>query len=150
MSVDTSAIFREMTGYLHRHPTDGTAMTPLFDALLDHSRHRHCLHEGRCPLLRVGAVLVDERERALALWYGKRWGFTEDIPNDADISLIQTAIRVLKENYGVYDTWTPPGADGPVLIEVSETENRTRLRFGFRYLFHTHSGAVLPSMVETG
>ncbi|MEW1720617.1 NUDIX hydrolase [Streptomyces sp. NPDC093109] len=150
MSVDDSAIAREINRYLHLHPDETLTLMPLFDVMLSHSRLRHCSHEERCPQVRVGAVLVDEQERTLALWHGRQWGFIEDSPSQEDTSLGQTAIRVLKENYGVYDVWTPPGIEGPLLIEVAEAEQGSRLRFGFRYLFYAHSGAVLPSMEQTG
>ncbi|MEV0040068.1 NUDIX hydrolase [Streptomyces sp. NPDC050804] len=153
MSVGESSIAKEINGYLHHHPDETAALMPLFDALLDHSRLGRCSHQGRCPSVRAGAVLVDEQQRALALWHGKRWGFTEDSPNDSDMSLSDTAIRVLRENYEVCDVWTPPAADGPLLIEVlaaDDPEGEPRKRYGFRYLYYAHSGAVLPSTEKTG
>ncbi|MFE2842782.1 NUDIX domain-containing protein [Streptomyces scopuliridis] len=152
MSVGASAIVREMNGYLDRHPTEGTAMMPLFLALRDHTQLRGCSHRGRCPVVRAGAVLVDEHERVLAVRNGTRWSFVEDAPDASDTSLRRTSIRVLEENAGVYNAWTVPGAEDPLLIEVSDiqTEAGRRLRYGFRYLLRARSRALLPSMAELG
>jgi hypothetical protein len=49
--------------------------------------------------------------------------------------------------------WTQPGAEEPFLIDVTmpgQHRYGARLRVGIRYLFRAHSGAVFPSMIETG
>ncbi|MFJ4919838.1 NUDIX hydrolase [Streptomyces sp. NPDC088725] len=150
MPVPVSDVMKEINGHVFHNPGEAQGLKPLFDALLDHSRQQLCCHDGRCPLITVGALLVDEQARVLMLRNGAGWGFAEDPPQPEDDSLARTALRVLEEFAGIYDVWTVPGAEGPFVIDVSPAEDESRLRFGFRYLFRAHSGALIPSMETAG
>ncbi|MEV7088976.1 NUDIX hydrolase [Streptomyces sp. NPDC093085] len=152
MAVEASAIIKELNHYLLGHPDETSATMPLFDALLDHSRQGVCLHHGSCPVVRAGAILLDERGRALALRYGAAWGFAEGAPAPSDQSLSRTASRVLQEFAGVAEVWTAPGEEGPILVDTSPAapEDGRRTRFGFRYLFRTHSRVLVPAMAALG
>ncbi|GAA1191456.1 hypothetical protein GCM10009654_56070 [Streptomyces hebeiensis] len=146
MAVEESAIVKELNHYLLDHPDETAVMTPLFDAMLDHSRLGHCFHDGNCPVVKAGAILIDERGRALALRHEDAWGFAEDAPSAADESLSRTAVRVLEEFAGVHDVWMIPGTESPVLVDTSRAapEDGPRTRYGFRYLIRTHSSVLLP------
>jgi hypothetical protein len=152
VSVEESDIVKELNRYLYGHPEETAALMPLYEAVHEHSQFRGCFHEGRCPVVKAGAVLVDEQERTLVLRDRDRWALAEDIPRPGDDTLSRTAQRVLAEFAGVYDVWTSPGAEGPLIIDVSAAapEDGPRARFGFRYLFRAHSGALFPSMAESG
>ncbi|MFJ9032652.1 NUDIX hydrolase [Streptomyces sp. NPDC102274] len=128
MAVDERAVFKELNSYLHRHPDETGALMPLFDSMLDHAHQGTCPHRSRCPVIRSGAVLVNERGRALTLRHGAGWGFAEGAPEITDLTLRQTATRVLAECAGVLDLWPVPGAEGPVAIDVSRTAHTFRAR----------------------
>ncbi|MFI6699434.1 NUDIX domain-containing protein [Streptomyces sp. NPDC050509] len=152
MAVEESAIIKELNHYLLGHPDETSATMPLFDALLDHSRQGLCLHHGSCPVVRAGAILMDEQGRALALRYGDAWGFAEGAPDPSDQSLSRTASRVLEEFAGVQNAWTAPGEEGPILVDASPAapEDGRRTRYGFRYLFRAHSRVLVPAMAALG
>jgi hypothetical protein len=152
VTVEESAIIRELNHYLLGHPDETAAAMPLFDAMLDHSRQGDCLHEGSCPVVRAGAILMDEEGRALALRHGDAWGFAEGAPAAGDQSLSRTATRVLAEFAGIRNVWTAPGEEGPILVDASPAapEDGRRTRFGFRYLFRCHSRLLVPAMARLG
>ncbi|MFD7289903.1 NUDIX hydrolase [Streptomyces sp. NPDC059863] len=152
MTVDERAVFKELNSYLHRHPDETGALMPLFDSMLDHAHQGTCLHRGRCPVIRSGAVLVNEHGRALTLRHGAGWGFAEGAPESADLTLRQTAARVLADCAGVLDLWPVPIAEGPVVIDVSRTVHMDvpRTRYGFRYLFRVRSGVLLRTLTQLG
>ncbi|MGS2589790.1 NUDIX domain-containing protein [Streptomyces hebeiensis] len=120
--------------------------------MVDHARERNCPHKSRCPVVRAGAVLVNERGHALTLRHAGGWGFAEGAPETADATLRRTAVRVLAESTGVHDLLPVPGAEGPVLIDVSRTAQACgrRTRYGFRYLFRVRSGVLLRTLTQTG
>ncbi|MFI5617476.1 NUDIX hydrolase [Streptomyces sp. NPDC051567] len=120
MSVKEDQIIRELSHYIHEHPADETALMPLYDAALDHSRRRACAHDQRCPLVMTAAVVVDEQDRILCLRHEGGYALAEAEPEDRDDSLSEVALRLLAEEVGI------------------------------RYLFRAASGAVLPSGIETG
>ncbi|MFE6098991.1 NUDIX hydrolase [Streptomyces laurentii] len=153
MSVKEHQIIRELSRYLHELPADRMALMPLYDAALDHSRRQACTHNHRCPLVMTAAVVVDERDRVLCLRHEEGYALAEAEPEDQDDSLSGAALRLLAEEVGIRDVWTQPGCDGPFLIDVTPARRHRygpRLRVGIRYLFRAHSGAVFPSMIETG
>lgn len=153
MSVRDDQIIRELSHYLHEHPADRMALLPLYDAARDHSQRRTCTHGQRCPLVVTGAVVLDERNRVLCLRHEGSYALAEAEPEDADDSLSEAALRLLAEEAGIRDVWTQPGAEGPILIDVTRPGQHRygpRLRVGIRYLFRAHSGAVFPSTIETG
>ncbi|MFE7124001.1 NUDIX domain-containing protein [Streptomyces sp. GMY02] len=152
MSVVDSKIVKELNQYLHLHPGETMALMPLYDAAIEHSRQGRCLHNGRCPVVKAGALLLDEQDRVLVLRNGGGWAFAEGVPDSEDESLSRTALRVLEEFAGVYDVWTMPGEPTPLVVDVSRAapEDGPRLRVGFRYFFCAHSGALAPSLIETG
>ncbi|MFE6397488.1 NUDIX domain-containing protein [Streptomyces alboflavus] len=153
MSVRDDQIIRELSHYLHEHPADRMALQPLYDAARDHSQRRDCTHDQRCHLVVTGGIVLDERNRILCLRHGGGYALAEAEPEDADDSLSEAALRLLTEEAGIRDVWTQPGAEGPFLIDVTRPGQHRygpRLRVGMRYLFRAHSGAVFPSMIETG
>lgn len=153
MSVRDDQIVRELSHYLHEHPADRMALLPVYDAARDHSQRRACTHDRRCPVVVTGAVVVDERNRVLSLRHEGGYALAEAEPEDADDSLSEAALRLLAEEAGIRDVWTQPGADGPFLVDVTmpgQHRYGPRLRVGIRYLFRAHSGAVPPSMLDTG
>lgn len=153
MSVRDDQVIRELAHYLHEHPADRMALLPVYDAARDHSQRRACTHGQRCPLVVTGAVVLDERNRVLCLRHEGSYALAEAEPEDADDSLSEAALRLLAEEAGIRDVWTQPGAEGPFLIDVTRPGYHRygpRLRVGIRYLFRAHSGAVFPSMIETG
>ncbi|MFI5755543.1 NUDIX domain-containing protein [Streptomyces sp. NPDC051569] len=152
MSVEESDIVKEANTYLHAHPGETKALTPLFMAACDHTRLRTCHHAGSCPLVTAGAIVVDEQNRVLSLWNG-RWALAEGSPDDQDDSLSDAALRVLEEFAGIYDVWAAPGEEGPLLIDVTEPAPEfggARKRYGFRYLFRAHSDALSPVVAVGG
>ncbi|MEU7643387.1 NUDIX domain-containing protein [Streptomyces huasconensis] len=152
--VDDSEIVKTINKYMHGNPSAQHVLMPLYDALRDHAARRgQCSHNNRCPIVKAGALLVDERERVLALKNGTGWSFAEGEPEPGDTTLGETALRVLREHAGVYDVWTMPELeDQPLIIDVTpaDPEDGPRVRVGFRYLFRAHSGALLPAMIESG
>ncbi|MFJ2111769.1 MULTISPECIES: NUDIX domain-containing protein [unclassified Streptomyces] len=158
MAVDARAIFKELNGYLVAHPDETAALMPLFDSMLDHAQTGLCAHDGRCPVIRAGAVLVNERGLALALRRdghgaaGGGWGFAEGDPEAADLSLRDTAARVLQESSGVHDLWPAAGTESPVLVDISSAAagGVSRPRYGFRYLFRVRTGVLLRTLTELG
>lgn len=152
MSVQGSHIVKVLTSYMHQHPAETMALVPLYDAARDHVTQRDCRHSRRCPVVKAGAVLVDEQGRALTLRRGDGWALAEGAPEQADNSLNETAVRVLREYAGVHDAWSLPGAGDPLVIDVTraEPEDGHRLRVGFRYLYRTHSSTIPPAMIEAG
>ncbi|MGP4083354.1 NUDIX domain-containing protein [Streptomyces sp. KR55] len=153
MSVRDDQIIRELSHYIHEHPADRMALLPVYDAARDHSQRRACTHGQRCPLVVTGAVVIDEGNRVLCLRHKGGYALAEAEPEDADDSLSEAALRLLTEEVGIRDVWTQPGAEGPFLVDVTRPGQHRygpRLRVGIRYLFRAHSGAVLPSMIETG
>lgn len=152
MSVRDDQIVRELSHYIYEHPADRMALMPVYDAARDHSQRRACTHDQRCPLVTTGAV-VDERNRVLCLRHQGGYALAEAEPEDADDSLSEAALRLLAEEAGIRDVWTQPGAEGPLLFDVTRPGQHRygpRLRVGIRYLFRAHSGAVFPSMIDTG
>ncbi|MDX3568653.1 NUDIX domain-containing protein [Streptomyces sp. ID05-47C] len=153
MSVRDDQIIRELAHYLHEHPADRMALLPVYDAARDHSQRRTCTHNQHCPLVVTGAVVVDERNRVLCLRHKGGYALAEAEPDDSDDSLSAAALRLLAEEAGIRDVWTQPGAEGAFLVDVTRPGQHgygPRLRVGIRYLFRAHSGAVFPSMIETG
>ncbi|MCP3755729.1 NUDIX domain-containing protein [Streptomyces sp. TBY4] len=153
MSVEEDQILRELHSYLQAHPSEETAIMPVYDAALDHSRRRTCTHDQRCPLVMTAAVIVDEWGRVLCLRHGGDYALAEAEPEDQDDSLRDAALRLLAEEAGIRDVWTEPGRESPFLVDVTPAGRHPygpRLRVGIRYLFRAHSGAVFPSMLETG
>jgi 8-oxo-dGTP pyrophosphatase MutT (NUDIX family) len=153
MSVRDDQIVRELSHYIHEHPADRMALMPVYDAARDHSQRRTCTHDQRCPLVTTGAVVVDEHDRVLCLRHDGGYALAEAEPEDEDDSLSEAALRLLAEEVGIRDVWTQPGAEGPFLVDVTRPGQHRygpRLRVGIRYLFRAHSGAVFPSMIETG
>jgi ADP-ribose pyrophosphatase YjhB (NUDIX family) len=153
MTVEVGHIIRELSSYLNEHPAEKVALMPLYDAARDHVQRRLCNHEGRCPVVTTGAVVVDEGGRVLSLRHADGFALAEAEPEAHDESLSGAALRILAEELGVRDVWTEPGLEGPFLVDVTPPGRHRygpRHRFGFRYLFRAHSGAVFPSMIETG
>lgn len=153
MSVGDDQIIRELSHYIHEHPTEQMALMPLYDAALEHSRRRSCTHDRRCPLVMTGAVVVDERNRVLCLRHEGGHALAEVEPKAEDESLSEAALRLLAEEVGIRDVWTQPGSESPFLVDVTRPGQHRygpRLRVGIRYLFRAHSAAVFPSMIETG
>ncbi|MFD9477974.1 NUDIX domain-containing protein [Streptomyces nojiriensis] len=153
MSVREDQIVRELSHYIHEHPDEQMALMPVYDAAVDHSRHRGCTHDQRCPLVMAGAVVVDEQDRILCLRHQGGFALAEAEPEAQDNSLSEAALRLLGEEVGVRDVWTEPGTEGPFLVDVTKPGEHgygRRLRVGMRYLFRAHSGAIFPSMIETG
>ncbi|KIF75239.1 hypothetical protein QR77_17530 [Streptomyces sp. 150FB] len=152
MSVVDSDVAKELNGYLHLHPDETMKLMPLYDATQDHARRGRCLHESRCPVVKAGAVVLDDQDRVLVLRNGRQWAFAEGTPEAEDESLPRTALRVLEEFAGVYDVWLSPGEQTPLVVDVSPAapEDGLRLRVGFRYFYRVHSGALPPGMVERG
>ncbi|KUN95259.1 NUDIX domain-containing protein [Streptomyces caeruleatus] len=153
MSVRDDQIVRELSRYLHEHPADRMALMPVYDAGRDHAQRRACTHDQRCPLVMTGAVVLDERNRVLCLRHEGGYALAEAEPEDADDSLSEAALRLLAEEAGIRDVWTQPGTEGPFLVDVTRPGQHRygpRLRVGIRYLFRAHSGAVFPSLLETG
>ncbi|MGY5058416.1 NUDIX domain-containing protein [Streptomyces sp. 900105755] len=153
MSVRDDQIVRELSHYIYEHPADRMALMPVYDAARDHAQRRACTHEQRCPLVTTGAVVVDERNRVLCLRHQGGYALAEAEPEDADDSLSEAALRLLAEEAGIRDVWTQPGAEGPLLVDVTRPGQHRygpRLRVGIRYLFRAHSGVVFPSMIDTG
>jgi ADP-ribose pyrophosphatase YjhB (NUDIX family) len=145
MTVTSSHVVKTLIGYLHRYPVEATVLLPLYGAIRDHVRRDHCPHGERCPVVTAGAVVVDERHRVLTLPYDDGWGFTEGLPDLADTTLRETALRVLRESTGVHEVWTDPIAQGPMIIDVGPADPEKpgpRLRYGFRYYVRAHSSAV--------
>jgi hypothetical protein len=129
VTVDDSQIVKALTQYAQQHPYEATALIAPYAATRDHVTRATCTHDNRCPIVRAGALLVDERERVLVLRAGNRWEFT-----------------------GVHNPWTVPGAEDPLVIDVTQAapEDGPRLRVGFRYLFRAHSDAVCPALIKRG
>ena len=153
MSVRADQIVRELSHYIYEHPADRMALMPVYDAARDHSQRRACTHDQRCPLVTTGAVVVDEQDRVLCLRHEGGYALAEAEPEERDDSLSEAALRLLAEETGIRDVWTQPGAEGPFLVDVTRPGRHrygARLRVGIRYLFRAHSGAVFPSMIETG
>ena len=153
MTVREDQIIRELSHYLHEHPAEKMALMPVYDAAVDHSRRRACTHDRRCPLVMTGAVVVDERNRVLCLRHEGGYALAEAEPEAEDASLSEAALRLLAEEAGIRDVWTQPGAEGPFLVDLTRPGQHRygrRLRVGIRYLFRAHSGAVFPSLIETG
>lgn len=153
MSVRDDQIIRELAHYLHDHPADRMALLPVYDAARDHAQRSACTHGRRCPVVVTGAVVVDERNRVLCLRHEGGYALAEAEPEEADDSLSEAALRLLAEEVGMRDVWMQPGAEGPFLVDVTRPGQHRygpRLRVGIRYLFRAHSGAVFPSMIETG
>lgn len=153
MSVEVGHIIRELSHYLNQHPAERMALMPLYDAARDHAQRRVCNHQGRCPVITTGAVVVDESGRILSLRHGGGFALAEAEPEGQDQTLSGAALRLLAEEIGVRDVWTEPGLEGPFLADATPPSQHwygPRLRVGFRYLFRAHSGAVFPSMIETG
>ncbi|MFC9231380.1 NUDIX domain-containing protein [Streptomyces decoyicus] len=144
LAVESSQVVRELFRYLTRHPDEEGALLPLYDAIREHVHQRRCLHEGRCPVVTAGALVVDEKNRLLRLWSGAKWAFVEGLPESDDESLSATATRSLMEHTGIFDVWRMPDEDLPILIDVDEApaEYGPRMRFGFRYIFRAHSEAI--------
>lgn len=152
MTLEGSQVVKVLTRYVHQYPDETVALMPLYDATRDHAVRGRCLHNNRCPIVKAGALLVDEQERVLALRARNRWAFAEGEPEHDDGSFSDTALRVLREFAGVYDAWTVPGAEYPLVVDVTKAapEDGPRLRVGFRYLFRAHSSAMSPALIETG
>jgi hypothetical protein len=154
VTVREDQIIRELSHYIHEHPDEQMALMPVYDAAVDHSRRRACTHDQRCPLVMTGAVVVDEQARVLCLRHEGGYALAEAEPEEQDATLSEAALRLLAEQVGIRDVWTQPGADdGPFLVDVTRPGHHRygrRLRVGVRYLFRAHSGAVFPSMIETG
>ncbi|MEV6542459.1 NUDIX hydrolase [Streptomyces sp. NPDC051665] len=152
MSIREDQIVRELSHYIHEHPAETMSLMPVYDTARDHAQHGACLQDMRCPLVMTGAVVVDERHRVLSLRHGGGFALAEAQPEPQDDSLSGAALRLLAEEIGIRDVWTEPGSEGPFLLDVSKArpEYGPRIRVGFRYLFRAHSGAVLPTMIETG
>ncbi|MFE0256866.1 NUDIX hydrolase [Streptomyces sp. NPDC059010] len=153
MSVRDDQIVRELSHYIYEHPADRMALMPVYDAARDHSQRRSCTHDQRCPLVTTGAVVVDEYNRVLCLRHDGGYALAEAEPEEVDDSLSEAALRLLAEEAGIRDVWTQPGTEGPFLVDVTRPGQHRygpRLRVGIRYLFRAHSGAVFPSMIETG
>lgn len=153
MSVRDDQIVRELSHYIYEHPADRMALMPVYDAARDHSQRRACTHDQRCPLVTTGAVVVDEHDRVLCLRHEGGYALAEAEPEERDDSLSEAALRLLAEEVGIRDVWTQPGAEGPFLVDVirpGQHRYGPRLRVGIRYLFRARSGAVFPSMIETG
>ncbi|MEV6753161.1 NUDIX hydrolase [Streptomyces sp. NPDC051214] len=152
MSIRDDQIVKELAHYIHEHPAETMALMPLYDAARDHAQRGSCLHNHRCPLVMAGAVVVDELNRVLSLRHGGGYSLAELAPEPQDDSLSGAALRLLTEEAGIRDVWTEPGSDGPFLVDVARAprEYGPRIRVGFRYLFRAHSGAIFPTMIETG
>ncbi|MFF3645329.1 hypothetical protein [Streptomyces sp. NPDC002564] len=95
---------------------------------------------------------MDELHRVLSLRHGGGYSLAELAPEVQDDSLSGVALRLLTEEVGICDVWTEPGSEGPFLVDVAKAprEYGPRMRVGFRYLFRAHSGAIFPTMIETG
>ncbi|MEU3711922.1 hypothetical protein [Streptomyces catenulae] len=152
MTVDAASLTRDLTDYLRHHPDELGPLMPLYDALRDHARRGRCPHRGRCPQVRVGALLSEERGRLLLLRHSGGWAFPEGEPVAGDGSLRESAFGLLREFGGVREAWAVPGAEGPVLVDVDEVSGggAPRLRVGFRYLFAARAGAVPRVALRTG
>ncbi|MEV6480370.1 NUDIX hydrolase [Streptomyces sp. NPDC051576] len=153
MSVREDQIVRELSHYIYEHPDEQMALMPVYDAARDHAQRGTCTHSRRCPLVTTGAVVVDERNRVLALRHEGTFALAEAEPEEEDGSLSQAALRLLAEAVGIHEVWTEPDSEGPFLIDVTRAGRHRygpRLRIGFRYLFRAHSGAVAPRVIEAG
>ncbi|MGW1837704.1 NUDIX hydrolase [Streptomyces sp. NPDC002067] len=152
MTVDAASLTRDLTDYLRHHPEELGPLMPLYDALRDHARRGRCPHRGRCPEVRAGALLCDERGRLLLLRYGGGWAFPEGVPVAGDGSLRESAYGLLREFGGVREAWALPGAEGPVLVDVGAADGGgvPRMRVGFRYLFAARAEAVPRVVLRTG
>ncbi|MEU8621454.1 NUDIX domain-containing protein [Streptomyces sp. NPDC048623] len=150
MAVRDSDVVKTLSSYMHERPRERMALMPLYDALRDHAGRRGCSHGGRCPMITAGAIVVDEQNRVLALRNETRWALAEGLPEDGDDSLDEVALRVLREEAGLYGVWTMPGVEGPILIDARQAapEFGPRLRIGFRFLFRAHSEALLPTVID--
>lgn len=152
MAVTLSHVVKTLTAYMHDHPGEVAALMPLYEASRDHARRGHCPHDGGCPLVTAGAIVVDERQRVLALRYLEGWAFAEGGPEEADHTLRETALRVLREVADVHDVWTDVTAEGPFIIDVAPAgpEDGARTRYGFRYYFRAHSHVLPARLTDTG
>ncbi|MFF8917983.1 NUDIX domain-containing protein [Streptomyces sp. NPDC015032] len=144
-----SDIVKTLSSYMHERPGERMALMPLYDALRDHVSNRSCTHGGRCPMITAGAIVVDEQDRVLALRNETRWALAEGLPEDGDNSLDEVALRVLREEAGLYGVWTMPGLEGPILIDArpAAPEYGPRLRVGFRFLVRAHSEVLRPTVI---
>ncbi|WP_399088055.1 NUDIX domain-containing protein [Streptomyces sp. BBFR2] len=149
-AISASAVTREMTNYLRKHPSEEGKLRPLYDALSDHSRRGLCPHGGRCPEIVSGALLLNEHGHVLLLRnsIAGGWAFAEGAPEPGDLSLRDTAYALLMEYGGVQEAWALPGAEGPVIVDVSTGPRR--VRFGFRYLFVTQNSSVSSAVLDSG
>jgi len=153
VSVREDQIIRELSHYIHEHPDEKMALTPVYDAARDHAQRGTCTHSRRCPLVTTGAVVVDERNCVLSLRHVGVFALAETEPEEQDDSLSGAALRLLADAVGIHEVWTEPDSEGPFLIDVTRAGLHTygpRLRIGFRYLFRAHSGAVAPAVIEAG
>ncbi|MFG2226946.1 NUDIX hydrolase [Streptomyces sp. NPDC048644] len=153
MTIEASAITRELTDYLREHPDELSQLLPLYDALRDHAQRERCPHDGRCPEVTAGALLLNEHGHVLILRHGGGWAFGEATPEPGDNSLRQAAYSVLREFGGLQEAWALPSAESPVIIDVTpphRKDTRPRLRVGFRYLFATHTSAIAPAVMNSG
>ncbi|WP_328742211.1 NUDIX hydrolase [Streptomyces caniferus] len=147
MPVEVGHIIRELSNYLAEHPREKMAMMPLYDAARDHAQRRTCTHEGRCPVVVAGPIVMDESGRVLAFQNEGRHLLFENEPSAEDITLSGVALRVLEGTVGTREVWTEPGSEGPFLVDVApsgRTAFGPRIRVGFRYLFRAHSD-LIPS-----
>ncbi|MEO3973167.1 NUDIX hydrolase [Streptomyces sp. CAU 1734] len=144
MAVSGSDIVKELTAYIYHHPSESEQLMPLYHALRDHSVLGDCPHRGACPVVRAGALVVDEEERVLAFRDGAGWGLAESEPHGRDRTLHATALRALREHGGIREVWDVPGAEEPVVVEARREAgpDGARLSVGFRYLFRCHSRVV--------
>lgn len=153
MSIGDNQIIRELSRYLHQHPAEKQALTPVYDAFRDHKLSGSCRHSQRCPVVTTGSLVVDEHGRLLCLRYAGSYGLVEGQPEEQDAFLNEAALRLLAEQVGVLDVWTERLDDGPFVIDATAPGRHrygSRLRIGVRYLFRAHSGAVSPQAIETG
>ncbi|WP_420077698.1 NUDIX hydrolase [Streptomyces sp. JL3001] len=100
----------------------------------------------------TGAVVADDGDRVLHLRQRDGYALAEAGPEDADDSLSEAALRLLAEEVGIQDVWTQRGPRRFLVDGTQPGQHRygPRLRIGIRCPFWAHSGAVLPSVIETG
>ncbi|MFE7130283.1 NUDIX domain-containing protein [Streptomyces sp. NPDC057638] len=144
-TVTGSEIVRVLAGYLWDHPEETDGLAPLYEATLDHIRDGGCPHRERCPHVLAGAVLVNERHEVLLLRREGVWGLPEGPPLPGDHTLDHTALRVLRDTTALHHAWGDPA---PFHIDLGESLIRSRV--GFRFLFHTHTTALLSVLTRHG
>ncbi|NIY68071.1 metal dependent phosphohydrolase [Streptomyces malaysiensis] len=95
-------------------------MSLLYRTVSDHGRVGLCMHRGRCPVISVAAVVVDEYDRVLMRQVSRELRLLDTHPRSNDPSLRAAALREISAFLVSDAVWPLPTCeDVPVAVVAS-------------------------------